>query len=256
MQLEITLEGKDGKILLPRQYNEVLQGFLYRNLESELALKLHDDGFTDPKSIKRRLKLFTFSRVLGKWKEEGEMMAFDGPVCWFVASPWEELLSSLAMSFLCAAELELYNQKVRVAGLKVIPIPEYKRPVRVVTLSPITVYRTLLTPEGRRKTYYYSPFEKEFSDLVVGNLVRKVRAFQGQEVPKEGEVRPVRVRKQNEHVILYKGTVVKAWSGVYELDLPEPLFRMAFAAGLGAKNSQGFGCIGLWSPTAPERRKT
>lgn len=254
MQLEITFVGKDGKILLPRQYNEVLQGFLYRNLESELSSKLHDSGFADPKSVKRRLKLFTFSRVLGKWKDEGKMMAFEGAVRWIVASPWEELLSSLAMSFLQASELELHGQKVRVASFKVIPIPEYKSPIRVVALSPITVYRTLLTPEGKRKTYYYSPFEKEFSELAVGNLVRKLRAWQGQEVPKEGEVRPVHVKKQHEHVILYKSTVIKAWSGVYELDLPEPLFRMAFAAGLGAKNSQGFGCIGLWSPAPKERR--
>jgi len=183
------------------------------------------------------------------------MMAFEGPVRWVVASPWEELLSSLATSFLCATELELYNQEVRLIGLKIIPIPEYKRPVRVVTLSPITVYRTLLTPGGKKKTYYYSPFEREFCELLVQNLVRKVRAFQGQEVQEEGEVRPIRVKKRHEHVILYKGTVIKAWSGVYELDLPEDLFRMAFSAGLGAKNSQGFGCIGPWSP-ASQRRKT
>ncbi|MGC8993722.1 MAG: CRISPR-associated endoribonuclease Cas6, partial [Candidatus Aenigmatarchaeota archaeon] len=27
---------------------------------------------------------------------------------------------------------------------------------------------------------------------------------------------------------------------------PEELFPIAFSCGLGAKNSQGFGCIGIW----------
>ncbi|MGB9793083.1 MAG: CRISPR-associated endoribonuclease Cas6 [Thermacetogeniaceae bacterium] len=33
---------------------------------------------------------------------------------------------------------------------------------------------------------------------------------------------------------------------MYELCLPKELFKMAFEAGLGAKNSLGFGCIDLY----------
>ncbi|NSW80643.1 MAG: CRISPR-associated endoribonuclease Cas6, partial [Chthonomonadetes bacterium] len=54
------------------------------------------------------------------------------------------------------------------------------------------------------------------------------------------------VNKRNEHIVFYKDTVIKAWSGVYEVSLPEPLFRMAMDAGLGSKNSQGFGCMGIY----------
>jgi len=62
-----------------------------------------------------------------------------------------EKSSSPATSFLCAAQIEIYNQEMRVTGLKIVPIQEYKIPVRVVTLSPITGYRTLLTSEGKKK---------------------------------------------------------------------------------------------------------
>jgi CRISPR-associated endoribonuclease Cas6 len=48
------------------------------------------------------------------------------------------------------------------------------------TLSPITVYSTLYTAEGKKKTYYFSPYEQEFSQLVSINLARKYRAYKGE----------------------------------------------------------------------------
>lgn len=41
----------------------------------------------------------------------------------------------------------------------------------------------------------------------------------------------------------YRETVIKGWTGIYELDLPEPFFYLAYDAGLGSKNSQGFGML-------------
>ena len=44
-------------------------------------------------------------------------------------------------------------------------------------------------------------------------------------------------------IIRFKGTVIKGWMGTFEVRLPEPYFTLAYEAGLGAKNSQGFGMI-------------
>jgi len=44
-------------------------------------------------------------------------------------------------------------------------------------------------------------------------------------------------------LLIYKGTVIKAWMGIYSLMLPRVLFEIAFDSGIGAKNSQGFGMI-------------
>ncbi|MBC7262393.1 MAG: CRISPR-associated endoribonuclease Cas6, partial [Chloroflexi bacterium] len=46
-----------------------------------------------------------------------------------------------------------------------------------------------------------------------------------------------------EAIVLFKGTVIKGWTGLYELNLPEPYFSLAYDAGLGAKNPQGFGMV-------------
>ena len=249
MRLVIRFVGRRGGLRLPLQYNELIQGFIYRHLEDKVASRVHTDGFPDPRSL-RRLRLFTFSRLFGRWRREGEHILFRGPVVLVVASPWDRFISSLATELLLSGAFQVNGQEARVEGISVEGIPAYRCPVRVRTLSPITVYSTLQGPGGRRKTYYYSPFEREFSELLVRNLARKVRAWEGREVEAEGEIRPIKVSKRNEHVLKYKGTVIKAWSGIYELELPEALFRMAFDAGLGAKNSQGFGCIAPWTPSS------
>jgi CRISPR-associated endoribonuclease Cas6 len=120
-------------------------------------------------------------------------------------------------------------------------------PVRVKTLSPITVYSTLYTPEKKRKTYYYSPQEPGSSTQIINNLAKKLEAFHGGKVeipePKGATVRSVYVTNRHLSIINYKGTIIKGWRGIYELDLPEPYLSMALDAGLGAKNSQGFGMV-------------
>jgi len=53
----------------------------------------------------------------------------------------------------------------------------------------------------------------------------------------------INVSKRNEAIVNFKGTWVKGWMGLYELNLPEPFFTLAYNAGLGSKNSQGFGMV-------------
>jgi CRISPR-associated endoribonuclease Cas6 len=44
-------------------------------------------------------------------------------------------------------------------------------------------------------------------------------------------------------ILEYRGTVIKGWTGLFKLDLPEPFFLLAYDSGLGSKNSQGFGMV-------------
>ncbi|RLI91606.1 MAG: hypothetical protein DRO89_03615 [Candidatus Altiarchaeales archaeon] len=37
-------------------------------------------------------------------------------------------------------------------------------------LSPLTVYSTLTTGDGKKKTYYYSHYEPDFEELIDRNL--------------------------------------------------------------------------------------
>jgi len=142
--------------------------------------------------------------------------------------------------------IKLGKETFLIDSISIEAPPPYKEKVLVRALSPITVYSTLSTPNGKRKTYYYSPFEEEFETLVIENLNKKYRALTGKEASFSGSVKPFKVSSRNQRIVIYKGTVIKGWDGVYELSLPPELFSLAFEAGLGSKNSQGFGCIEVW----------
>jgi len=51
----------------------------------------------------------------------------------------------------------------------------------------------------------------------------------------------------------FKGTVVKGWHCVLGLEGPRDLLQLALDAGLGSKNSQGWGCVDLLSPGSSVR---
>jgi len=82
--------------------------------------------------------------------------------------------------------------------------------------------------------------------LIVENLNKKYRTLKGEDATFLGSVKPFKVSSHNQRIIIYEGTVIKCWDGAYELSLPPELFSLAFEAGLGAKNSQGFGCVEVW----------
>lgn len=70
MRVKITLEGiNQSKIVLPINYQHVVQGFLYRTMKPAYAEYLHKYGF---KYEKRHFKLFTFSRIFGKYTVNSE----------------------------------------------------------------------------------------------------------------------------------------------------------------------------------------
>ncbi len=245
MRLRIRFSPKEP-ITLPWHYNALLQGMIYRVLDEHEARFWHDQGLADGR---RRLKLFVFSRLLGAFQRFPQGLRFHKEIVWYVASPSEAFLESLALGLLRRGEVHIGPALVEVAEVEVLAPPAYRRPVRLKALSPITVYSTLAAPDGRKKTYYYAPQEPEFGRLVLDNLRRKIRAWTGEDIPPDGATfRPVKVSNRNLVVARYKGTIVKGWTGIYELDAPEPYFRMALDAGLGAKNSQGFGFVEVWEP--------
>jgi CRISPR-associated endoribonuclease Cas6 len=109
-------------------------------------------------------------------------------------------------------------------------------------------YSTLQTPDGRKKKiYYYAPQEREWSESLFSNLKRRARALgwaaDVDEDLKEACVRPRKVRMTDQKILDFKGFVIKGWTGLYEVNLPEPYFRLAYDAGFGAKNAQGFGMV-------------
>jgi CRISPR-associated endoribonuclease Cas6 len=240
------LRSERGSLHVPVQYNHLLQGLIYTNLDNALSRWLHDEGHMYGQ---RRFKLFTFSRLFGKRTASNGRIRFDSPVHFYLGSVDSEVLGSFAEHLLTKPAVRLGSAGCHVTEVGVEPEPEIDpaKPVIVKTLSPITAYSTLTTPDGRKRTYYYAPQEREWSESLVSNIARKAKALDwSTNVDKDLEkawVRPYKVKSADQKVLDFKGFVIKGWTGLYEVNLPEPYFRLAYDAGFGAKNAQGFGMV-------------
>ena len=67
MRLYVELNAMDS-IRLPIHYNYLVQSMIYQNMDREFAEFLHEQGY---EVDKRKFKLFTFSRLLGQYRDYG-----------------------------------------------------------------------------------------------------------------------------------------------------------------------------------------
>ena len=246
MQLTLIFQSP-GPVRLPIQYNHLVQGLIYHGLENPVLRKfLHEQGFPFEK---RRFKLFTFSRLMGQktsFQQEKGQLILDPPLNLVICSPIPIILQELGTSFLRRGRARLGQTQLEVSQINVDdPCISEKRAV-VRMLSPLTVYSTLPSTNGRNFTYYYSPFEPRFSELIHANLIKKFKLIRGGPPLNENFIiEPLNVTEKDHKITRYKNFIVKGWMGDYELRGDPDLLQVALNAGLGAKNSQGYGCCTL-----------
>lgn len=245
MRITITLSGPFENVVLPVDHNYLVQAAIYQQIEQPaLRSFLHEQGF---ELGKRKFKLFTFSRLMGKVKVDSQKgyMVFTLPLELAICSPLAIILQELAKSFLKQGYIHLGREILYVERVTAIDQVVQEKSIKIRMLSPLTVYSTLVD-SGRNYTHYYSPFEPRFQELVYANLVKKYWLIFGKGVPQEEfSIEPLEVDKRDFKIVKYKGTVIKGWMGSYRLKGNPQLLKVALDAGLGSKNSQGFGCCEL-----------
>jgi CRISPR-associated endoribonuclease Cas6 len=240
MRILIILRASDD-VMLPVSYNYLVQASIYNNISHRLSKFLHDKGFVYGK---RRFKFFTFSRLMGEYRVERGMIHFNGDVGLYVSSPIKRFINDLAHSVLRRGHLRFGVHDFEVVGITVPNQPNIGNEVVVRMLSPVTVYSTLFTPDGRKKTYYYSPFEIEFQQLINANIKKKYHVFFHKDLKSSFKIEPVKVR---ETIVTYKNFLIKGWMGMFKLQGSKRAIQLAYDTGIGSKNSQGFGMFEIIS---------
>ena len=245
MQIDITFVAHEDKLLLPLPYNQVVQGFIYNHLDYALSSWLHDEAY---EYKRRRYKLFVFGRLTGKYIIHEKMIEFQGPTSLAVRTINNDVLSSFAQHLLKKREIILGKTPCTISNISLTPDPDidFSKPIRLRALSPVTVYSTLRTFDGRKKTYYYSPMESDWEKQILKNLIRKSQAInelKDNHLPADVWIRPKNVKTSNMKVLTFKDTIIKGWMGIYEVFLPKEFFWLGYNGGFGAKNSQGFGMM-------------
>jgi len=230
-----------GALEIPLQYNHLLQAALYNVIDAELAAFLHDGGYI---SGSRTFKLFAFSRLMGRFQinKLKSTIAFTEGITLVVSSPVERFCQSIANGLLTKGQLKIGSADAEVEKVAVRQFEVAEERIVMRALSPIVVYSTLLRPDGRKYTCYFQPGDPDYDSLIGNNLRNKYRALFGQEAP-SGEVKVRRLGRGDMRLVNYKDTVIKGYTGKIVATGPKELLQMAVDAGIGSKNSQGFGCM-------------
>jgi CRISPR-associated endoribonuclease Cas6 len=231
----------DEPLYFHYQYPLQLRGLIYSLLPSEYSEFLHDRGF---RYEKRQFKLFTFSRIFGRrlkgTAKEGLPLVFDRQIFFYLASPIKEILEYVATATIRNQEIRIGINHCTVQAIEVEKEPIFDSVVKIKMMSPMTIRSTLLKADGSKKSYYYSPYEKEFSELMLNNLRKKYQLVYGREIEGELEILP-KGRNRERPIRLDQGFMVRAWDGIYELKGTPELIQLSYSTGLGEKNSGGFG---------------
>lgn len=242
MRITINITAEKS-IILPIHYNHILQGFLYSNLsDKNYSLFIHSQGF---QIGNKQFKLFTYSNLRGKFilHRQFKQIEFLPPIKLIISSAAEPFITDLAETLIKKEFNYLGNNIVQIDGIKVHKENTFSDLLQIKMLSPVIAYKTVIG-EQRKKTLYFSPWEKLGKEIIINNLLTKYQLIYGQ-LPKNSEFDIIPNGNQQEkfvRIIDYKGTYIKGYAGIYWLNGNPDLIKVAYDTGLGSKNSQGFGC--------------
>lgn len=235
--------NSDKEIILPIQYNHIVQGFLYNSLsDKDYSHFLHHIGYELHNKV---FRFFTFSRILGSFRinRATEKISFNPPVHIIVSSPLEKFITDLAETLIKSDTLFLGSNIIEIASINVHRSILFTDKVQIKMLSPMVAYSTVIANDKKR-TEYYSPWKSRFTEIARQNLLSKYRILYG-EIPQNQEFKiiPNGMQERKFKIIAnYKGNIIEGYNGIYWLKGNPELIKVAYETGLGSKNSQGFGC--------------
>ena len=236
--------SSENKVILPIYYNHFLQALLYKTLNSKLSKFLHEKGYI---VNNRHFKLFTFSRLFGSYKINNDKILFDSHIYFYLSSPFSDVLTEFAnTAFKTKEPLKLGNNYIFCISISVFKSINFRDNIeyKIKMLSPVTVYSTLKIGD-QKKTFYYGPHDNEFNNLIMKNLIKKYIAVYKKNMTdnsKNFTIKPLKVDlKRNFILTKFKNTIIKGWMGLYKISGNPELLKIAYDAGIGSKNSAGFG---------------
>jgi len=186
--------------------------------------------------------MFTFSRLQGKFSIDSKKkkIIYQSPVELVVSSCYEDFFIDLSLSLL-RRDVEIAGHKAYVSKMDII-MEEPKSIQKIRMLSPVTAYSTL----DDKRTVYFSPYNHDFKRIIKENLIKKYKAFYKDDSKDNVDFDIELVSDKYAKVIRsYDGFIIEGWMGDFVLKGDQEVIKLAYDAGIGGKNSQGFGCFKL-----------
>ena len=190
----------------------------------------------------RSYKMYTFSKLYGKFSVNSKsgIITFFDKVNLIVSSLDTRFIQYLASNVIMEDNLRLGKNAVKVNKIETSYNELGNSEKNIYKITYITVYSTFAKC-WQKKTYYYSPYEEEFNELIRNNLINKYKALYNKFPQNDSfDIRLLSTRKPKESVLNYKGTIIKGWNGEFLIKGSKELFQIAYDAGLGSKKFSRF----------------
>jgi CRISPR-associated endoribonuclease Cas6 len=237
VRLKVVLGCRAGTSL-PLNVSYHLASAIYRAIEradARLSLELH---------VPNRPKFFTFSKLFVPKKNfriDGEKLIIeDEEVHFFFSSLRDELAAMLVEGLLRRPEMRIAGSDFSVLGIEVLEEKEIGGEERFVTLSPVYATKAV---NGKALDLY--PLQREFYDVLSGNLLKKYALFYGRK-PENPEI-AFEVESFKPKRFLVKDTWHRCCEMVFRARGDPKLIEIGYKAGFGSKNSMGFGMVKIAS---------
>lgn len=258
MRFKLTLNCPP-KQLLPLNYQYELASWIYKTInrsDSGFASWLHSQGYS---TGSKKFKLFTFSNLtLPKYKLQGDRLLLLGDtlsvqLSFALGVSAEHFIKGLFQNqrlVLGDRQSQVSMEVQQIEGV-LPPLFHSGEPMRLQTLSPLCVSSSRLH-QGRTMPLYHSPADEGYLDMLLQNLLHKYIAayphLMQQPLPASAEFQFKLHSEPKSRLVTVKAdtpheTRVRGYLFDFELQAPEALLKLGYAAGFGEKNSLGFGCV-------------
>lgn len=241
MRFYLTFEP-EGVLTLPLAHHHILQGFIYSVISSNKNYSqfLHEQGYRTSGSS---FKLFTFGPLNGTYhvNRQRKEIRFFGAVTFEVRSADFRFSEAFLDGLYSNTLFHLGGTNIHITDINTDSYKITSNRIQVRMLSPIVLYHTISTPKGN-KTIYHNPLEDHYETWLNDNLQRKYYSLYHNNSVPYIKFSTICVSSRDKYVTLFKNhTYINGWKGTYQLQAPSDILDFLYYAGLGSKNSEGFG---------------
>lgn len=248
LQLQPEVMGRE----VPINYQYPLQAAIYRILASSdqgYATWLHENGYQQQG---KRFKLFTFSNLIvpqyGIDRKRERLIIKSDYVTLLLSFLPEKSTQQFVQGLFQEQVLQIADHisgvQFLVREIQVVAPPIYHPDMPLRTLSPVCI--SLRNEQGHMD--YLAPSDPRYELGILTGLLARYDAVNGQPFPGNPYCHLQLLSEPKSALIRIKAgtpseTRVRGFRYQFKIDLPEPLFHIAYESGLGEKGSMGFGMI-------------
>jgi CRISPR-associated endoribonuclease Cas6 len=255
MRFQLTLQVPNKQFrTIPLNYQYELSSLIYKTIakgSQEYAEWLHQNGF---QLGEKQFRMFTFSNLIIPKKKidiqketieiESETITLE--LAFLPERSTEEFIKGVFSDRTFSIGNKQTIAEFAVQSIELQPQPNFSQPMFGRMESPLCITKIL----ENRTTKYIMPDEEEASELLKNNLLRKYEAFYGKPFAEDlffvweatGSIKSklIKIKTGTPQQTKVRGAIC-----TFRLFTHPELLKIAYNAGLGEKNSMGFGCVGI-----------